>query len=82
MALESLTLFELHLENSRIGPSFGGDDEEEAPTEDASEGGRGRGLTLGVLLLVAIAAAAGARRYRGGEAEDSEQISIEHAAEQ
>ena len=97
MVFENLTLFELHLENSRFGPSFGGDDEEEAEAaeeaydaeETGDEGGRGGGMrrALGVLLLFVVVGLA-VRRYRsGGESmedvveEESEQITIEHAAE-
>lgn len=90
MALENLTLFELHLENSRFGPSFGDDEaDEEAsaegePSEESS--GRGLGRILGALILVGVAAMA-VRRFRSsgeemGVEEDSDQITIEHAAEQ
>lgn len=84
MAFENLTLFELHLENARIGPSFRGDDEEAEETEAASSSGGGRPVGRGVvaLALLAVGAAVALRRLRGGSDGDSEQITIEHAVEQ
>lgn len=88
MVFENLTLFELHMEGARIGPEFGGDDDEaaedyEVEAEDAA-GGPGVGPFVGLLFL-AIGVAMAVRRFRArGEdavADDAEQITIEAAAE-
>lgn len=90
MAFENLTLFELHLENSRIGPDFGGEGaaEEEMAAESESEesSGGGLGRIVGTLVLLAIVAMA-VRRFRSSGEEtgpegETDQITIEHAAEQ
>ena len=94
MVFENITLFELHLENSRFGPSFG-DEDVEAEEEYADEGeqsedssGGGIGRVIGALVLMVVVGLA-VRRFRsGGEAEPEEYeaegdgITIEHAAEQ
>lgn len=86
MVFENLTLFELHLENARIGPSFGDEDDEmDAEAVETSSGG-GAGRLLGMLLVVGLVAFA-VRRFRGREGDDMEQtdldeITIEEAPEQ
>lgn len=93
MVFENLTLFELHMEGARIGPEFGGDEDEEAEdnaveSEDES-GGRRLGPVFGFLLL-AVGVALAVRRFRGrGETEteaeadeDGERVTIEAATEQ
>lgn len=79
MAIEELTLIEIDLEDARIGPVFhrGGG---EAPADD---GDSGPGVGAGILvLLLAVGAALAARRLLGGRDGETEQITIEHAAEQ
>lgn len=92
MVFENVTLFELHLENSRFSATRGGEATEtesfEAETGESS-GGPGIGRALGVLFLLAVVGLA-VRRYRsggdGGEevgsAGEREGISIEQTAEQ
>ena len=89
MVFENLSLFELHLENSRFGPSFGADDDEEVAVDaeavEESSGGRGAGRFVGMLLFVGLVAFA-VRRYRargddGMEQADLDEITIEEAAE-
>lgn len=87
MVFENLTLFELHLENARFGPSFGAeeDDDVEANAVEESSGG-GAGRFVGMLLLVGLVALA-VRRFRARGEDDTEQadleeITIEEAVEQ
>jgi|GEM_PF-3796995 len=86
MVFENLTLFELHLENSRFGPSFGAEEEDEVDVEAVEESsGGGAGRFFGMLLFVGLVAFA-VRRYRARGEDDMEQsdlgeISIEEAAE-
>ena len=93
MVFENLTLFELHMEGSRFGPDFGGEEEAEEAVAELSEGddsgGRGRGLPLFGLLVLAVVAGLAFRRYRSGEEEEAEafeeesdEITIEHTADQ
>ena len=88
MVFENLTLVELNLENARIGPRFGGDDEEDvemAAPEEAASGGSKLGAFGGLLFLVGVGAALAYWRSRSDESvagDDGEQITIESAAEQ
>lgn len=80
MVFENLTLIELNLEDARIGPRFGRE-AEAAPTDEAGDGPR-LGPAVAALLLLGIVGALLRRRLRGGAGGDSEQITIQHAAEQ
>lgn len=89
MVFENLTLVELNLENARIGPRFGEEDEAPAGSADGAEGddsgGSRLGPLFGFLVLVGLGVALGYRRYRSGAGSvgsEGEQITIESAAEQ
>lgn len=92
MVFENVTLFELHLENSRFSATRGAESEEETESyefEDEEEsGGGGIGRVFGVLVFLAVVGLA-VRRYRSGDGGDelggvdeTEGVSIEQAAEQ
>lgn len=91
MVFENVTLFELHLENSRFSANRGAESEEEAESyefEDEEESGGGIGRVFGVLVFLAVVGLA-VRRYRSGDGGDdldgvdeTEGVSIEQAAEQ
>lgn len=94
MVFENVTLFELHLENSRFSATKGESGSEEAgsagdgASEAESGGGRSKAIPVGLLLLLVVGGVA-FRRYRSGDdggeeggADRAEGITIEQAAEQ
>lgn len=92
MVFENVTLFELHLENSRFSATRGAESEEDTESYEVESGeessGRGFGRVLGVLVFLVVVGLA-VRRFRsGGEGEEysgageTEDVSIEQAAEQ
>jgi len=56
MVLENLTLFEVHLDNARIGPSIDDEDDPEtdAPTADDTTDGDGCGSSVGRLVVASV----------------------------
>ncbi|ACV11237.1 hypothetical protein Huta_1054 [Halorhabdus utahensis DSM 12940] len=56
MVLENLTLFEVHLDNARIGPSIDDEDnpETDAPTADETTDGDGCASSVGRLVVASV----------------------------
>ena len=87
MVFENITLFELHLENSRFratrSEESGWTTESEEYDEyeesiDEESGGRSIGRIFGVLLFLAVAGLA-VRRFRSGDEADADDVGVDEA---